>query len=243
MADRDEIALYANEYLNISAYKDYGPQGMQYVGRPDVEKIACAVSATGETILKAMAINADMLITHHGLFWNTEPRTIDKRLEARLDSLEVADISLLGYHLCLDAHSKVGNNILTAKALGLEKLTSFAEIGWGGEIPNHINIFKRIKELFPKAVHFGTKSPKPHKAAIVTGKADYLIHQAHAEGYNLFFTGEPGEYSLALADEMGIHFIAAGHYETEKIGVRALSQHLSEQFETYYEFIDVYNPI
>ena len=63
------------------------------------------------------------------------------------------------------------------------------------------------------------------------------------EGYDLFLTGEPEEPSLHTARELGIHFVAAGHYATERFGVQALAERLAERFGLDWEFVDLPNPV
>lgn len=242
---RDEIIRYTNEYLSVHEFKDYGPQGLQYLGKPVVHRIATAVSCDLETINKARAIEADMLIVHHGLFWNNEPHRLDKRLKGRLAALENGVMSLAAYHLCLDAHEDIGNNYLAAKALGIERPIRFGEIGWGGPIPPTVDIFSRIFTEFPDHVAqwfpYGAHDIK--SACVITGGAAHYIHEASDQGYDLFVTGEAAENTQGLSRDLEINFVAAGHHETEKAGVRALGDLLAELFDVEHYFINVENPI
>lgn len=245
MANRDEIIKYANEYLGVYLFDDYGPQGAQFIGSDDVDHIVTAVSATGEVLYKAGEMGAQMILVHHGLFWNTEPRTIDKRHMGRLHQLERKEMSLLGYHLCLDAHPEIGNNILALRAVGATNPTPFCEIGWGGDIDveNVGGIVNRICDHYQSViVHRYTYGVvKPKRIAVMTGGGANYIHQAKKEGYDVILTGEPAEPSKALAKELGISFIAAGHYATEKDGIKALGDKLAKEFEIKHTFIDVVN--
>ena len=62
-------------------------------------------------------------------------------------------------------------------------------------------------------------------------------------GFDLFLTGEPEEPSLHLARELGITFVAAGHYATERLGVQALAARLADRFGLEWEFIELPNPV
>lgn len=119
MARRDEILDYANELLDLAAYPDYGPMGMQVAGAGEVRKIACAVSASLELFERATAVGAQLVVVHHGLFWNNEPRVVDERMKGRLRALFEGDVTLAAYHLALDAHPELGNNALLARELGV----------------------------------------------------------------------------------------------------------------------------
>src|SRR6478672_3659653 len=102
--------------------------GMQVVGSDEVAKVVCAVSASRELFERAAAVGAQMVLVHHGVLWENEPRTIDRRMKGRLQALFDADLTLVAYHLALDAHPEIGNNVLLARELGLQVDGVFADI-------------------------------------------------------------------------------------------------------------------
>lgn len=244
MADRDEITTFCNELLGVYAFDDYGPQGMQFIGSKKVSHIVTAVSVNADAIKRAKKLQANMLIVHHGLFWRTEPRVLDIQQD-RMDALEEAGISLLGYHLCLDANPEIGNNILAAKAMGVVDPQPFADIGWGGKIIDGEKLTQRVAKEFHGNVmkRFPGGDHPPKSACVMTGKAGNYLREAAQEGYDLFLTGEAEENSQALAKELGITMVAAGHHNTEKSGVKALGQKLAKEFEVQHTFINVANPV
>jgi putative NIF3 family GTP cyclohydrolase 1 type 2 len=79
--------------------------------------------------------------------------------------------------------------------------------------------------------------------AIVSGGAAGLLGAAAAAGYDAFVTGEAAEPTMMAARELGIHFIAGGHYATERLGVQALSARLAKEFELDWHFIELTNPV
>jgi dinuclear metal center YbgI/SA1388 family protein len=247
VARRDEILAYAEELLDLGSFTDYGPMGLQVAGAAEVERIACGVSASLELFERAAAAGAQLVIVHHGLFWNSDARIVDERMRRRLESLFRAEITLAAYHLALDAHPEVGNNALLARELGVEPERPFAEIGTGGPLaePTTIDHFTtRVRDrLGSEPLVFASGPARIERAAIVTGGGGKLLAEAAAEGYDLFLTGEAEEPSLHTARELGIHFVAAGHYATERLGVQALSQRLAECFSLDWEFIDLPNPV
>lgn len=247
MANRDELLAYANELLDLDAYPDYGPMGMQVEGAPEVNRIACAVSASLELFERVAAAGANFLIVHHGLIWDGDPRVVAGPLRGRLKALLDADITLAAYHLALDAHAEVGNNALLARELGVDPERPFAGIGWGGSLaePAGIEEFAgRVRErLGAEPLVFPHGPERIERAAVVTGGAAKYVADAASEGYDLFLTGEPAEPTLHAARELGIHFVAGGHYATETLGVRALSAKLAEQFGLEWEFVDLPNPV
>jgi dinuclear metal center YbgI/SA1388 family protein len=247
VADRDAILAFASELLDLDAYPDYGPMGLQVAGAWEVERVACGVSASLELFERAAANGAQLLLVHHGLFWDRDSRVVDDAMRRRLKALFDAEITLAAYHLALDAHPEVGNNALLARELGVEPSERFAEIGFGGPLsePASVDEFAgrvRVK-LGSEPVVFAHGPERVERAAVVTGGAARHLAEAARYGYDLFLTGEPAEPSLHTARELGIHFVAAGHYATERIGIQALATRLAEQFDLEWEFIDLPNPV
>ena len=247
MADRDQILDYAAELLDLDAYPDGGPMGMQVAGAREVKRLVCGVSASLELFERAGAAGAQMVVVHHGLFWDSTPRVIDDAMRRRLKALLDAEITLAAYHLALDAHAEVGNNALLARQLGIEPADRFASIGFGGPLlePASIEEFTvRVREaLGSEPVVFAHGPERIERAAVITGGAARYVADAAHEGYDLFLTGEPGEPTLHTALELGIHFVAGGHYATERVGIQALTRTLAEEFDLDWEFVDLPNPV
>ena len=248
MAHRDEIVAYANELLEIHRFPEYGPPGLQVLGGDDVTKIACGVSASLELFRRAAAAGAQLLVVHHGIFWRNEPLVIDPRQRGRLEALFASDLTLVAYHLALDAHPAIGNNALLANALDVEVERPFADVGQGGRLREPAGIdelVRRVGEIVGdrEPLVFAHGPDEIRRVAICSGgAAGELIRAAH-EGYDLYLTGEPSEPALQTARELGIHFVAAGHDATERLGVQALARDLAERFELDWEFIPVENPV
>lgn len=185
------------------------------------------------------------MIVHHGLLWDNESRVIDRRVRRRLQTLFDADINLAGYHLALDAHPEVGNNALLARELRVEVDGPFLDFGVGGRTAATLDDFvARVRErIAPEPLVFAEGPGEIIRVAIVSGGGARYLPQAAAEGYDLFLTGEPAEPSLHLARELGITFVAAGHYATERLGVQALTARLAERFGLEWEFVELPNPV
>jgi dinuclear metal center YbgI/SA1388 family protein len=248
VAPRDEIVAFANELLEVERFPEYGTPGLQVLGAGEVTKIACGVSSSKELFERAAAGGAQLVLVHHGLFWRNEPVWIDRRQRGRLETLFGADMSLLAYHLALDAHPEIGNNALLAEAIGLKVERPFAGVGQGGALHECCQIddfVRRIREVVggrePLVYPYGPEQIQ--RVAICSGgAAGELISAAH-DGYDLYLTGEPSEPALQTARVLGIHFVAAGHDATERLGVQALAQRLAERFDLDWEFIPVENPV
>jgi dinuclear metal center YbgI/SA1388 family protein len=245
MARRDEIIAFANELLDLDAFRDYGPQGLQVVGADEVSRVVCSVSSSLELFERAAAAEAQLVIVHHGLLWDNEPRVIDRRVRRRLETLFEADISLAGYHLALDAHPEIGNNALLARELGVDVEEPFLEWGLGGRVATTLDDFLALvrAKINPEPLVFAAGPEELGRVAIVSGGAARYLPEAAAEGYDLYLTGEAAEPSQALARELEITLVAAGHHATEKLGVQALTEKIADRFGLEWEFIDVPNPV
>src|SRR4051794_37217999 len=164
MARRDDIVAFANELLEVDAWPDYGPMGMQVAGAEAVDRIACGVSASLELFERAAEAGAQLVLVHHGLFLHKRSQVIDLRARRRLEALFRADLTLLAYHLALDAHPDVGNNACLADALGVERERPFASIGLGGHLadgPLELDAFlTRVREhVTPEPLVFASGKP------------------------------------------------------------------------------------
>jgi dinuclear metal center YbgI/SA1388 family protein len=248
---RDEILDHLREYLRVDDFRDYGPQGLQVEGRATVAKVVSAVSGSASLFRLAAEAGADLVIVHHGIFWDRDSRVVKGSLKQRLEPLLRHEITLAGYHLCLDAHPGVGNNVLAARGLGLEAIRPWAryegkEIGFRGEW-NDLPVgeaVRRINELYgSNALTFLSGPERVRHVGIISGGAQGEIRQAIDDGLDLFITGEASEYVMHLAEEGAIHFAAAGHYNTERLGIRAVGDHLAERFGISHTFIDLPNPV
>jgi dinuclear metal center YbgI/SA1388 family protein len=251
MATRDEIVAFCDQLLEIAAFDDYGPNGLQVPGTTEVSKVATGVSANRAFIEAAIESGAQLAIAHHGLFWGGDPQALSRQMAERLRALLTAEVSLAAYHLPLDAHPELGNNALLCTKLGFEQEGRFAEsggqpIGIVGRSAEGIEapaLIKRVGELVGREpLTFDAGAAMVRSIGIVSGGASAQIREAIALGLDAYLTGEPSEPAMADAREGGIHFIAAGHYATETFGVRRLGEILAERLAVEHEFIDHSQP-
>jgi dinuclear metal center YbgI/SA1388 family protein len=248
MASRDEIIAFCDELLDVGSYPDYGPMGLQVVGAPEVHKLVCAVSASLELFERAAEAGAQMVLVHHGLLWDNEPRRIGPVQKERLRALFDADLSLVAYHLALDAHPEIGNNALLCDELGVEREGRFADgYGFGGRLPDPVpvsDLAERVQERLGRMPLVFSYGPElVERVAVCSGGAARYLAEAAAEGYDCFLTGEADEPTKHAAKEAGVHFIAGGHYATETLGVRALAARIGERFDIAWDFVDLPNPV
>ncbi|CAB4342740.1 unannotated protein [freshwater metagenome] len=254
MANLEEIVNFCDELLDAQSFEDYCPNGLQVPGRSDVTAIVSGVSASLELFERSAELNADLILAHHGLIWGRTPTVIDRAAKRRLELLFGSDCSLLAYHLPLDGHAEIGNNALIAAAIGCERQQSF---GWlGAQTIGVAGFFPgdgiSIGELTTRAAAAcGEREPLVFdggpelikSVAVVSGAGSSYLDDAIKAGFDAFITGEPAERVMNESREGRIHFIAAGHYATETLGVQHLGEMIAERFDVSHQFVDVPNPI
>ncbi|HET8711890.1 MAG TPA: Nif3-like dinuclear metal center hexameric protein [Spongiibacteraceae bacterium] len=245
-----ELLAVANRLLAPERFQDYCPNGLQVEGRQQVRRIVSGVTASQALLEAACDNHADAILVHHGYFWKGESPVVTGMKRNRLQLLLQRDISLIAYHLPLDAHPEVGNNAQFARQLDIEitgGLQAIANpIGNIGRLQEAMSpeafiekVAQRLGRL-PQLVEGGTHSIRT--LAWCTGAAQSYIEQAAALGVDAFLSGEISEPTVHCARELGIHFIAAGHHATERYGVRALGEYLAAQLPIEHIFIDIDNP-
>jgi len=242
------IITALDELLSPADYKDFGPNGLQVPGAEDVVRVVTGVTASRELIERAVAEQAQLVLVHHGLFWDFHPTGLTPVLAERLRPLFKHDIALAGYHLPLDGHPELGNNALLAEKLGCERHEAFAVIGRAGTFPGDgiaaTELFERVREVTARVPTVFDGGPDTvRRIGIVSGGGASHLEEAIALGLDAFLTGEPREHVMSLAREAGIHFIAAGHYATETFGVRALGDWLAARFDVEHVWVDLPNPV
>jgi dinuclear metal center YbgI/SA1388 family protein len=252
VAQRDQIIDLCDELLSPAAFEDYCPNGLQFPGTYEVASLATAVSANRETIGRAIDAGAQMLLCHHGLFWGGMPREVTKAMKGRLAPLFAADMSVAAYHLPLDAHPEVGNNALLCERMGFERAEPFAQhrgtaIGFVGRSAEGVplkGLVERLTGALQREPLVQGEGPELVRSiGVVTGAGAEHLRDAAALGLDAFITGEPAEWAMAEAVEAGVHFIAAGHYATETLGVRRLGDLMAERLGVGHVFIDAPNPV
>jgi len=247
------IVSALDELLEPASFADLGPNGLQVPGGEEALRVVTGVSAQRELIERAVELDAQLLLVHHGLFWDFQPTGLTPVLAARLRLLFEHDLALAAYHIPLDAHPEVGNNAILARALGCERHEPFGEfrgraIGRAGTfagdgVPAE-DLFARVREVTGREpLVQGTGPQRVRRIGIVSGSAADALQEAADLGLDAFLTGEPREHVMADARELGLHFIAAGHYATETFGVRALGDWLAGRFGLEHVFVDIPNPV
>ncbi len=244
MVNNTILEKYLSEYLNVSKFSDYCPNGLQVEGKSDICKIISGVSANQDLIDQAIEEQADALLVHHGFFWKNESTVITCIKKNIIKALLDNHINLFAYHLPLDAHPVIGNNIQLALRFNIQNPQPIGEtLVWQGEVDASLHeVVQSVINVTSRApLAFGNKDKKIKKITWCSGGAQSYIEHAINIGADCFITGEVSEQIPAICKENDIAFISAGHHATERYGVQALGQHISQKFELDYQYVDIDN--
>lgn len=252
MINRDELIAYCDTFLESSSYQDYVPNGLQVAGREAIVTLVSGVTASVALIEAAIDLKADALLVHHGWFWRGEDARVIGMKQRRLKRLLCADINLIAYHLPLDGHATLGNNVLLGEQLGFKQTGRFGN-GPGGGIAFHGEVdapltaeamagriaaaLGRTPLVLPGGAH------PIRRIGWCSGAAQDTLAQAATLGLDAFISGEASERTFHEARELGLHYFAAGHHATERYGISALGNHLARKYGLTHHFIDIDNPV
>jgi dinuclear metal center YbgI/SA1388 family protein len=250
MIERKTLLAALDTLLQPEQFKDYGPNGLQVEGRNEIKKIVSGVTASLALIEAAVAIQADTIFVHHGLFWRGHDGRVTGWLRQRLGLLLQHNINLLAYHLPLDAHAELGNNAQLGAVLGFVAQERFGEqqLGWIGEAQPHAmaspqSLASHIEELLGRPVTLVAAKPGAmQRVAWCTGGAQGYFEDAIAAGADVFVTGEISEPQAHYARECGVSFIACGHHASERYGAPAVAAHVAAALGLEHVAIDIDNP-
>ena len=248
MADRQELDSRLQLLLQPELFKDYGPNGLQVEGAPEVRRIVSGVTASLAFIDAAIAAGADTLLVHHGLFWRGQDGRLTGWLAARVRRLMVAGVNLYAYHLPLDAHAELGNNAQLGLRLKLRADARFGEQGLGfiGPAAAHATLdalAAAATAALDKPIVVVSGDGRPlRRVAWCTGGAQGYFEPAIAAGADAFITGEISEPQAHLARETGVAFLACGHHATERFGAAAVAAHVAAQLGLEHRHIEIDNP-
>ena len=248
----DTLVQSLDSLLKPAEFRDYCPNGLQVEGRGEVTRLVTGVTASLELIESAIEQGADALLVHHGYFWHGENPAITGIKKNRLRRLLQENVSLLAYHLPLDAHPRLGNNAQLGARLGFSIEADIdprhkSKVGVWGHLDSPCSaaeLNERIGTSLGRApLHIPGRSEQINTIAWCTGAAQGFIEKAHGCGVDAYLSGEVSEQTVHFARESGIHFFAAGHHATERYGVQAVGRHVQEQLGIEHLFIDIDNPV
>lgn len=248
MVARDDLQAQLAQLLAVERFRDYGPNGLQVEGRPQVHRLITGVTASLALIEAAVREGADAILVHHGLFWRGQDGRITGWLRARLAPLLAHGINLFADHLPLDAHPELGNNAQFGARLGLQSDRRFGEqdlgfAGAAGALSTTAALQAAVHQVCERAPVLVPGDGRALKRiGWCTGGAQGTFEAAIVAGVDAYVTGEISEPQAHIARETGVAFVACGHHATERFGAPAVGAHLAERFGLEHRFIDVPNP-
>jgi dinuclear metal center YbgI/SA1388 family protein len=249
MIDLLSLEAYCNTQLDCANFADYCPNGLQIEAGEQVERLMVGVTACQALIDAAVAWRADLLLVHHGYFWKREAAPIRGMKGRRIATLLRNGISLLAYHLPLDAHPEWGNNRQLALRCDFPHAQPSVAAGgllWQAQLPTPLaaeQLRVRLSQRLARDVlHIPGGDAHIERLGWCTGAAQGYLEEAAALGLQAYISGEISESTVHAARELGIHYYAAGHHATERYGVQALGKHLAERFSLDYRYVEIENP-
>ena len=246
-----DLVAACDRLLQPALFKDYGPNGLQVEGRGRVRRIVSGVTASRALIEAAIQAEADAILVHHGLFWRGQDGTVTGWMKQRLALLLQHDISLLAYHLPLDAHAELGNNAQLGLKLGFRPPEGswgrFGEqqLGFLGEVEScsGAELAQHVGQALGRQPLLIDPGARPiRRVAWCSGGAQGYFEAAIAAGADAFLTGEISEPQAHLARECGVAFLACGHHATERYGAPALGARVAAELGLQHQFIEIDNP-
>lgn len=246
MTKLTEIVAFLEKELRTKEIPDYpgAHNGLQLENGGKVTKVACAVDASLPVIRKVVETGADLLIVHHGLFWQGV-RPISGANYQKLKLAMDAGLAIYSSHIPLDIHPNYGNNVILARELGMGDGDPFFDwkgirLGRKAMVEGTLgNLQNRLSEAVNGEVLLrGEKKNTAGLVGIITGGAGSEIEAMVDEGIDTFITGEGPHWSHPLAEELNLNVLYGGHYATETFGVRALGALLNQEFGIQKTFVD-----
>lgn len=248
MTDLKTITSALDEELHLADFEDDSHNGLQVANTGLVAKVCCGVDASLDFLKAAKDLGANFCVVHHGISWGSSLAKITAANYEIVSFLIQNDMALYAAHLPLDAHPLLGNNACIAAALGMTNVNGFCLyhgncIGRKGSLATPLtfdDLCGRVRTLTPggtfHALPFGKHEVKT--LGIVSGGAANDVCQAIDEGLDCYLTGEMNLQAYNAAKQGGINVIAAGHYATERFGVRAVGDYLSRNFKLSCDFVN-----
>ncbi len=252
MVDRDTLVQFADDLLQTETFRDIALNGLQIEGANTIQQLTIAVSCNQQTIDAAVADGSHAILVHHGLVLNGQVGDIRGAVRSRLKGILCNDINLIGYHLPLDGHPEVGNNARLANALDLEiaePLDTYGPPAIGylctpTQRTTVDDLASRLRSVTGQDVITlpgGVRNID--RVAVLCGSGAPALEEAAAKNCQALVTGDAREPTMAMARELGVTVLVGGHEATERLGVQALAERMSQEFGISYRFVADPNPL
>jgi dinuclear metal center YbgI/SA1388 family protein len=206
-------------------------------------RVMTCLTVTRDSAAEAVDEQVDLLVAHHPLPFRPLARlTADTPDGRRLLELLEAGIALYSPHTAFDSAGQ-GINQRLAEGLGLREIAPLVvspgnpNVGtgrWGrlasplalGELAAAASRFLGA----PRLQAVGDLSAAVSSVGVGCGSGGELLEPAQTAGCQAFVTGEARFHTALEAEARGLGLLLVGHYASERFGVEALAQQLSERF-------------
>ncbi len=251
MAQLDEIVAFCDSRARTHEVADFREalNGLQFGNNGTVTHIGAAVDSGLVPFQKAIDAGIDLLVVHHGMFWNGAKRIVGPEY-AKYKTLVDGNLAVYACHLPLDAHLEIGNAACLARVIEAEQSGTFlpyegTDLGlvckWGR---SRDSLKTALQDQFgPRVASIEYGSDAPEKICIVTGSGNSVVDQVKAAGADTLVTGELKQHFFTIAQEESLNLYVCGHYATETFGVDALAREASERFQLPYTFVETECPL
>ncbi len=240
-----KLENFINKYLNNKKIKDKSINGLQIIGKNNIKKILFSVTLNLKLIKKAILNKYDSIIIHHGIMWNKNKINIYNIKNNNFKLIIKNKINIYTWHLPLDIHPKIGNNVLLAKKLNI-KINIFPNNKKPyliGQIKN-CNLINKIKYKFKYFISYISKKKKIKKICLCTGNGSNFIEKNILKhNIDTYITGEITEHSLFLIKEYDINLFVIGHQQSEIYGIKKLCKLIKNKFNIKTKYINIKNSL
>ena len=250
VALRDIVSALDIELRTVETPEYAGAlNGLQVANNGLVSRVAVAVDASTSAVTEAAVRQADLLIVHHGLFWNGAQPLVGTGYQ-KFRTLLNNNIAVYSTHLPLDAHPILGNNVRLANELGLSPTSGFGrykniDVAVAGECDELASALVDRVRIF-SAGYGGTvrtsialEGRRTRQWAIVTGggASTDTLREARERGIDTLIVGEGPHHTTVEAQEHDLLVVYAGHYATETLGVQSVGAWIESRFGLPWSFL------
>lgn len=222
---------------------EYDNVGLLIGTRREIRRVLVALDCTVPVAKEAIALDADLVLVHHPLFFHGVKRILPDDPETASAYLLIRHgIGLYAAHTNLDACAGGVNDAL-AEAIGVTGCELLAGDGIGrvGTLPAPVTLSafaKQCNDALHTTVRFsGDPDRTVQRVGLCSGAGGELYGEAAKRGCDVFMTGEMAHHEAIAANCLGLALIEAGHYETETVVLKKWISRLqnAENGVQYYE--------
>ena len=199
-----------------------------------ISKVLVALDCTAAVVHEAVDQQADLVLTHHPLFFRSVNRLLFEKPDTAAACFLLRNgIGHYAAHTNLDAAVGGVNDVL-AHLLNVQDMVPFGDgVGRIGKLP-----FPETLEILARRVGaslgttirmVGNIASTVQTVALTGGSGGMDLISAKAANADVFITGELKHHEALEALTLGLHCVVAGHFETERIVLRPLIKRLQKE--------------